>query len=256
MKPFLLRLKRPGLVAAITLMAILLANLFNYFICIYFHGEFTRIDFLKSTFIPLMLAPMISWYLVGATFKLAVTERELKKLTTYDSLTQLFSRTAFLQRAEKLLQTANSEKKPFCIMALDLDYFKKINDNFGHDAGDYVLYKFGQLIKNLGISNHVCGRIGGEEFAFALIDMDIEDSQQFAELVRKKLANTILIYDSKEIKLTTSIGISSYQENLTSLNELMVQADKALYQAKRNGRNQTVTFTQSLNFKDSLQSPS
>lgn len=253
MKRFILKLSQAGLVSIITIIAILIATFLNYVISITLEGEFTRNDFIRSSLIPIILAPLLAWHLVKMTFKALKVEKQLKRLTTYDSLTQLFSRGAYFEKSEAVFEEAKSYGKSFCVMVLDLDHFKSINDNFGHDAGDYVLYKFGELIRNLGISNHLCGRVGGEEFAFTLVNMDIQDSEQFAELLRNKLANTIMLHNNHELKVTTSIGISEYQDDELTLNELLIQADKALYQAKRNGRNQTVVYEAGQSFSAEMQ---
>ena len=132
MKRFILSLSQTSLVLVITLIAVITANILNYIISIYFEGEFTQVDFIRSTLIPLVLAPLLSWHLVKMTFKLISVERELKSLTTYDSLTRLFSRSAFLSKSKAIFKEAKISGKPFTVLAIDLDHFKKINDNYGH----------------------------------------------------------------------------------------------------------------------------
>ncbi len=233
-------LSLPKLVFIITIVAICLASILNYIISIYLDGAFTINDFWRSFLIPLFLAPFIAWPLVKMTYRSIAVETELKRITTYDPLTQVFSRNSFLKKSLTIFNQAKKDNSEFSLMLLDVDFFKRVNDSYGHDAGDFVLAKLGSLFQDVLFKDHLCGRLGGEEFAITMPKMDIKDSEQFAKLIHSKLNNTIIIYHNIEIKITISIGITTFNHDELSFNELIIQADKALYEAKRLGRNQTV----------------
>ncbi len=257
MKQLLYKFSRKGLLVGLTLMAILLANALNYFISIYFEGEFTRVDLVRSTIIPIVLVPILAWTLINRAFKLARVERELKKIVTFDGLTKLYTRNAFLELAHDSHQKAIENKTELSILALDLDLFKSINDKYGHDSGDYALIKFGELVSSLADDKYICGRLGGEEFAIILPQTNHDTAKKFAEYLREKLKNSILIYKTNEILLTASIGISRLDlKQPQSFDELLVEADRALYLAKRTGRNKSVTYDAEKILKQNLQTSS
>ncbi|NVJ65959.1 MAG: GGDEF domain-containing protein [Gammaproteobacteria bacterium] len=257
MKQLLYKFSRRQLLVGLTLVAILLANALNYCISIYFVGEFTWIDLLRSTLIPLVLVPVLAWNLISRAFKLARVERELKKIVTYDGLTKLYTRNAFLELATKSHKEAINNQTPLSVLALDLDLFKSINDKYGHDTGDYALLKFGELVLSLADDKYICGRLGGEEFAIVLPQTNHDTAKKFAEYLREKLKNSILIYKTNEILLTTSIGISCLDlKQPQNFDELLVEADRALYLAKRTGRNKSVTYDAEKILKQNQQSSS
>jgi len=121
----------------------------------------------------------------------------------------------------------------------DLDYFKKINDTFGHLAGDEALKHFVKIIKrNLRKSDYVF-RIGGEEFLILLPNTELKDAVEIVERIRKNLEENLLHYDGKEIKLTASFGLVEVDKN-KYINEIIKEADEKLYKAKELGRNKVV----------------
>lgn len=257
MKHLLYKFNQTGLLVGLIIFAIILANALNYFISIYFEGEFTSIDFLRSTLIPIVLVPVLAWALIKRAFKLARVEKKLKKIVTYDGLTKLYTRNAFLELANNLYNDTVKHKSEFAILAIDLDHFKSINDQYGHDSGDYALVKFGELVRLLITDKYFCGRLGGEEFAIIMPNTDYKAAKVFAEKLREKLNNSILIYKTNEILLTTSIGISMLDlQQPQTFDELLVEADRALYLAKSTGRNRSVTYDADKILKQNMQSSS
>ncbi|GAB6046053.1 hypothetical protein JCM11957_16520 [Caminibacter profundus] len=123
------------------------------------------------------------------------------------------------------------EIKKGSILFFDVDFFKKVNDNYGHEFGDFVLSEIGKTLKNIFRKSDIVGRWGGEEFIVVLPETSFEDAKKVAKKLRKTIEN----YDFKGKKFTISVGVSEYNGNLE---ESLKKADIALYQAKKSGRNQ------------------
>ncbi len=122
----------------------------------------------------------------------------------------------------------------------DLDFFKKINDTYGHLAGDFVLRETGRIIMNVLRRGDVSGRYGGEELVFLLRETPLQGAKIFAERLRELVANHHFFYEGKKITVTLSLGIATLtQGNFKTPQELIAQADNFLYQAKKSGRNRT-----------------
>jgi len=127
----------------------------------------------------------------------------------------------------------------FAIVFFDLDYFKSVNDTYGHDAGDAVLVAFAKILKNEARTVDIVGRFGGEEFIAVLGETDVKGGVMFAEKVRNKIKTTRMMYKDNQIKLTVSCGVSDRVSNF-SLQSLIKSADENLYKAKKEGRDRVV----------------
>ncbi len=160
----------------------------------------------------------------------------LQKLAEIDLLTNIYNRRSFLVKAEAELNRAIRYNHPLSIVLLDIDYFKKINDNFGHQAGDKILKSLATSVASLVRFCDIFGRYGGEEFIIMLVETDYRSATIFAERIRNTIANLIVTYDSILIKFTVSIGIGIL-ENDQELSSIIKRADNALYEAKNKGRN-------------------
>jgi diguanylate cyclase (GGDEF)-like protein len=125
----------------------------------------------------------------------------------------------------------------------DLDRFKRINDSFGHEAGDTVLKEFAQILKDNCRTSNLCGRIGGEEFFVGLTHSDMEGAAIAIERIREDLAEKIFTFGTHEIVVTASFGIASLHRELEDYGQLVCRADKALYSAKQSGRNRIAFAT-------------
>ncbi|KAI7262198.1 hypothetical protein KC345_g9495 [Hortaea werneckii] len=164
---------------------------------------------------------------------------KLKRIATYDSLTGILGRRAFLMEAEVKLAMAARKRECYSLLLLDLDHFKKVNDTYGHDKGDGVLQDFALTIEsNLG-NGDLFGRVGGEEFAVMLYGLDEYSSTLKAEQLREAVKEASK--DSLACRYTVSIGIITVlPDPQTSLNSLYKLSDRALYQAKQDGRDRVV----------------
>lgn len=193
--------------------------------------------------IPLAVTPPIGLVLIGLLFKVFRSEQEMRTLASYDTLTGLLSRHAFFESANSHVSLANRNKSEFVVLVMDLDHFKSINDHFGHPAGDAVLRLFGDVVNSVARRSDVVGRIGGEEFAMILPSTSTASALEFSNRLHKAIRQAVLKYGDSIIRYTASMGLaSSTSENENDLEELLARADKALYEAKRNGRNQTRVY--------------
>lgn len=165
-------------------------------------------------------------------------EANLKKMANTDELTGLNNRRKLFEDLETEFQRAKRYERPFSLCMLDLDFFKKVNDEYGHDAGDQVLKAVAQAISLALRENDVCGRIGGEEFAILLPDTPLVSAATFAERLREHIeALSVSLDDGQQVMLTCSIGVAEYGECFNKATELLSCADQRLYYAKANGRN-------------------
>lgn len=160
-----------------------------------------------------------------------------------DSLTQLNTRQFFQQRlTEEFNRLTRYSNSPACLLMLDVDNFKAINDTYGHLAGDLALITVGKVIKQRTRASDVSGRCGGEEFIILLPETTQQEAYVFAESLRQTMATATTQYQSTELQFTTSIGIAAFTTELDSISQWIDQADKAMYQAKTSGRNKVVCY--------------
>jgi len=175
----------------------------------------------------------------------------LKRVGLTDPLTGINNRRFFDQRFDEEISRSKRTTEPLTCLLLDIDYFKKINDNYGHQTGDRVLVDIARIIKSQLRDTDVLARYGGEEFSVLLINTSKTDAQDIAERIRLSVAeNDFTRSDEENLKVTLSIGMTELQKtayldaNNTVCHQLIEQADQALYQAKDSGRNQVSYFEQ------------
>ena len=171
------------------------------------------------------------------TKELLISNEKLKSLANTDTLTSLNNRRYFFEIGNKLLAMARRQKKPLVVFMCDIDFFKKINDKYGHAVGDEVLVSFAKTVSPLLREGDVFARIGGEEFALINFDSELDDSVALAERIRQAVADIKLELAGETVQFTISFGIASYQTENESLGDILQKADVKLYQAKESGRN-------------------
>lgn len=164
----------------------------------------------------------------------------LERLATRDPLTGCFNRRAFFEQFDAHWNAARRYSQSLSAIMVDIDHFKLINDNHGHSTGDQVLHKVAETLMQTARDVDIVARYGGEEFAILLPNTDILDASVCAERFRKALAAIRF----PNLSITASLGVSAVSQQPSSPQELLDQADKCLYVAKRNGRNQVVRFDQ------------
>ncbi len=157
-----------------------------------------------------------------------------------DPLTGALNRRALIRVGENTVENAKIKNMPLSIILIDLDFFKNINDTYGHDTGDIVLKDFANTVKNIISKRDIVIRLGGEEFLIILPGADIDKAVEIAEKIRKTVESKSLKINGNEIKYTISAGVEKLTDEDSNIFDLIVKADKKLYEAKRMGRNKVV----------------
>lgn len=173
------------------------------------------------------------------TINLEKANKKLKLLARTDPLTGINNRGYFFNQGNKYFNIAIRNKTLLHQLMLDLDFFKDINDKYGHHTGDLVLKEFTQAIEKTLRNSDLFGRIGGEEFSILLQDTSIEGAKLFAERIRENIETMQIISANEVIKVTVSIGLVTLKDE-DNLHELLKKADMALYKAKNSGRNKCI----------------
>jgi diguanylate cyclase (GGDEF)-like protein/PAS domain S-box-containing protein len=167
----------------------------------------------------------------------------LELLAMTDYLTSLYNRRYFMQRGVEECKRANRNKQPLALLMLDIDEFKNVNDTYGHEAGDMALQQVSAVLKASLRETDVLGRMGGEEFAALLPNTSLEEAVLMAERVRQIIEDTsfeTLGEKTLSIAITICIGVAAFTNELSGIDELLRNADAALYHAKNNGRNRVI----------------
>ena len=168
-----------------------------------------------------------------------LTYNKLQLEANTDRATGCYNKTYFNDKAALEVKKSKLTGDPLTLIIFDLDHFKKLNDQYGHDAGDYVLKEMASFIKKDGIREQdVFARYGGEEFVILLPKTNIKQGFDIAERLRKMMQGHTFLYEDKKIPVTTSIGVADYRQGVSNGTELFKRADKAVYEAKKQGRNQ------------------
>lgn len=175
--------------------------------------------------------------------ELVKINEEFKKLSVTDSLTGLYNRRYFERVMKDELALALRHGDSHCIFLIDIDYFKNINDTYGHLEGDRVLQKFSMCLQEHARTTDVLCRMGGEEFIVLCKRIDRDSAINMAEKFRRKLEDIKFRLGADNLNITVSIGVTVFpKEPDESINEIVNEADEALYYCKRNGRNQVALF--------------
>ncbi len=176
--------------------------------------------------------------IIGLQREIEAKNLLLKELSLTDALTSLPNRRAIEDWATRQLSGAARYGFSFWVALADLDHFKRVNDTYGHDAGDNVLKAFSEILKSNSRKSDICGRIGGEEFLLVLTHTTGENAKLVIDRVRVELEATHFNFDGKSLKVTASFGLAGFVgTRAPDFNRLVAQADAALYSAKRQGRN-------------------
>ncbi|MBU0465070.1 MAG: GGDEF domain-containing protein, partial [Proteobacteria bacterium] len=165
-------------------------------------------------------------------------QKKLEKIALTDKLTGIYNRQAFDLVIHPILKDIHRKKFALSLILFDIDHFKKVNDEFGHMAGDEALKHIVQLCLDTIRESDVLCRWGGEEFLILLKECSLEDAYEISEKIRETIQNTPLVYKGKEIFSTISLGVCRYHLPEKE-DSFIARADNLLYKAKQNGRNRT-----------------
>ncbi len=163
--------------------------------------------------------------------------QELERLATIDGMTGIYNRRHFLSLADLEWRRARRYRRAISFLMIDIDYFKAINDTFGHQVGDNMIMHLASLTRECKRDSDVLARIGGEEFALLLPETDAAQAEIVAERIRHEISTNPLALAAQSIPATVSIGVASATITMSDFSQLMSAADQALYEAKRSGRN-------------------
>ncbi|MCX5462807.1 GGDEF domain-containing protein [Alcaligenes parafaecalis] len=168
---------------------------------------------------------------------------KLQRLAHHDALTGLLNKQAFYQQSQAILTQCRLKQVPVSVIVLDIDHFKPINDTHGHHVGDLALTAITQRISLALRDTDLCGRLGGEEFGILLPDCSASQAHAVAERVRKSIALLPFSLDNdQQLTMTASLGVATLEPSTLDLHALLRQADTALYEAKRAGRDQSYSY--------------
>jgi diguanylate cyclase (GGDEF)-like protein len=178
---------------------------------------------------------------LGLALKNALLFRETKIRADYDALTRIYNRHYFDGRLSEEVQRQRRYQYDLSLLLLDLDHFKRINDVFGHQAGDMVLKEVGQVLLDGMRATDFAARYGGEEFVIILPHISKDQAARTAERLRRKVASRVFRHGGKDLRVTASVGVASLSSgSLETGAELLRRADEALYRAKAEGRDRVV----------------
>lgn len=214
-----------------------LRNRAGHFIWVNDKGKVSKIDAKGN---PAIVAGMVQ----NITDQVALQER-LENQAARDELTGAFNRRVCREILEHHIASSHINGKSFAVILMDIDYFKLINDQYGHQVGDVVLKAFVKKIEDNLREGDLLFRWGGEEFLLLLPSLDESKQYKVAEKIRKIIEdNQIVLTDKTEISLTVSMGVSTYPQHGSTRSQLIEKADIAMYRAKANGRNKVELFTE------------
>jgi len=180
---------------------------------------------------------LFSAKLEAANEEMAAMNRKLQEMSYTDELTGVYNRRFFNLSLEEEIRRSERYRHSFSLAILDIDHFKRINDEHGHSSGDMVLSEIGRILKANSRGSDVVCRFGGEEFAVVLPETGLDRAKHFAEkMLQSVRENEFALQESSTAKITASIGLSMYPSGGGTFEELVSTADKALYRAKNEGR--------------------
>ncbi|NLX13767.1 MAG: diguanylate cyclase [Phycisphaerales bacterium] len=169
--------------------------------------------------------------------ELAILNDKLEQIATTDELTGLANRRQAMDRLTEYWETSQRYQQPIACIMIDLDHFKQVNDTYGHDAGDVVLRQMGQLLTRYTRLGDLACRLGGEEFLVLCPHSTVEAGRIVAERLRQNVESVPITIGGKQLKITISLGVAQRTADICSKDDLLKSADRALYQAKHEGRN-------------------
>jgi len=221
----------------ITAFSIVLSVVIAKLVSILLPSSFGKFNIATAIVVPLLIAPPLGYIFMSLYFELEKVREEVNVLAITDELTRAFNRRHFLKLAEHELERAKRYRHALSIIIFDIDDFKKINDTYGHLYGDAVLQDLSLTCRTILRQCDAFARFGGEEFILLLPETDESSARQVADRLCQLIANHVIDYKDAQIQITISAGVTTCDLNVDTLDDLLNRADRALYQAKRLGKN-------------------
>lgn len=197
--------------------------------------EVGAVDYITKPFLDKDICVRVKTHL-----KLSAALKQLLLQSTKDPLTDLFNRRSFNEKLEGEYKRSLRGGEPFSLIFLDIDFFKNINDTYGHSAGDKVIQEVGKFLNKIGRGGDEVCRWGGEEFLIFLPGTSLKGAAEKAEKIREGISSMVIEFQGSKINLTMSLGVGTFQTYL-KLSQIIDMADKNLYRAKNRGRNCVVS---------------
>jgi diguanylate cyclase (GGDEF)-like protein len=172
----------------------------------------------------------------------SVLHRSIRDMARTDGLTGLLNHRTFMEKLSDEYKRLGRDPRPFSILLVDIDFFKKVNDTYGHPIGDVALTRVAGVLRDVVRGSDFVARYGGEEFAVGMVDTDSRGAQQMAERVRHLMEKTTITAGKNEFQVTLSIGVASFPLDSRKVEEIVGLSDEALYHAKRTGRNRVCLY--------------
>jgi diguanylate cyclase (GGDEF)-like protein len=236
-------LKRFGLatvVVAITIGSIVLSAVISFAVHFALGAQMSGLTWAVTLACPALIAPTMSWWAFDLVLKVERAHEQLRIQSTIDHLTGLFNRGYFMDRLREEIDRTQRYGTPFAVAFIDIDNFKRINDEHGHLSGDEILRQLTQTCAKQVRDIDTLARIGGEEFALLLPQTAAEDAERLVERLRAGVAATRTQIGDHWLEITVSIGLTSAGRGSLDVNGILRHADEALYAAKRQGKNRLV----------------
>jgi len=190
---------------------------------------------------PALIAPIMSWWTFDLVLKVERAHDQLRAQSNIDHLTGIFNRRYFMDRLREEIDRAQRYGTPFAVAFIDVDNFKRINDEHGHLTGDEILQQLTQICAKQVREIDTLARIGGEEFSLLLPQTAPAEAEHLVERLRASVAATRAKVGDGWLDITVSIGLTSSSREALDVNGILRRADEALYEAKRRGRNRVHT---------------
>jgi diguanylate cyclase (GGDEF)-like protein len=204
---------------------------------------FKRLIIASATYLLLFfVTAVVSFFFARNIVHKKLAYRQLQLFAMTDALTGLANRRELEKVAEREFQRAQRFERDISLMMIDLDHFKDVNDTFDHSIGDKVLRHVAGICNSVIRGQDILARYGGEEFTVMLPETDLEGARELAIRICRQVSDTAYETEQMRIPVSVSIGVASISESDNSYHEILLRADQALHQAKRDGRNQVVVF--------------
>lgn len=241
MRKLILRLGHIRVTIAVTILLTLLSFITTHYIAMFFDIPMQRSHYLLAFGIPALIVPVVIWYIFKLYFTIEELESKMRELATYDSLTGLYRRYAFLELGQEVLERIGRNNGSAVILYIDIDDFKQLNDTYGHENGDKILALWGSSMLKIFRAEDIIGRIGGEEAAVILPDINLEETARIVHRLQQSLRDTPILFHGERITFSISVGVALAEKD-TSLITLLSRADRALYHAKAHGKDCSCLF--------------
>jgi len=195
--------------------------------------------------------PTLNYYLENAkpVIESKLLMEKLRQKSLHDGLTGLYNRKFLEEFIDQATHQAERQETKYGVLMIDIDFFKKVNDTYGHDAGDKFIKLLADTVKSIVRDSDIVARYGGEEFVVLLYESTLDSAKKVAEKIRESFSQKSIYINGEHVKKSISIGVSIFPDNAVTIREAIKFADVALYRAKESGRNHVIVFEQSM-FKE------